>query len=153
MNNLNLENLKAGDEVTVIFVNPSHNRDGRKYSGPKKVVWDEKSQCLRTISMTGDKIPLDGKGYFFMSKRVNPDYYFSANPEHLKAAKRANSRIKAKEKKKNDLLSEKRSALSPLLSSYDGDEENYSFEYLSTDSLERLTIKQIETLKNWLAAK
>lgn len=151
MNDLNLENLKVGDEVTAIFVNPRSTRDGRKYSGPKKIIWDEKAQAFRTVSKVGELIPKDGKGYFFMSKRITPDYYFSANPKHLAAARKARDKSLAKEKKKNDLLAKKRAALSPLLEEYTDSEEGYSFEYLGAESLEKLSISQIETLKKWLA--
>lgn len=93
---LNLGNLKEGDNVAIVFVNPSHNRDNAKYCGPKKLVLDEKGN-LRTISPIGEIVPQDGKGYFFMSKRIKPDYYFSANPKHLAAAlKEKNKRIAAK---------------------------------------------------------
>jgi hypothetical protein len=149
MNDLNLENLKAGDEVAVIFVNPRGTRDGIKYSGPKKVVLDEKGQ-FRTISQIGEIVPKDGKSYFFMSKRITPDYYFSANPKHLAAARKERDKRLAREQKKNDLLAKKRAALSPLLEEYTDREEGYSFEYLSAESLEKLSISQIETLKKWL---
>ncbi len=150
MNDINLENLKAGDEVAVIFANPRATRDGVKYAGPKKVIWDEKSQSLRTISETGDKIPKDGKGYFFMSKRITPDYYFSANPEHLKAAKKATAKRTLARKKKEDEFSKKNELLSPMLDSYRDSEENHTFEFLSVESLQKLSIEQIETLKKWL---
>lgn len=149
MNNLNLDNLKAGDNVAIVFVNPSHNRDNAKYCGPKKVVSDEKGN-LRTISLTGEIVPKDGKGYFFMSKRIKPDYFFSANPVHIKAAKKQQSRISAKIQKTEKLLAEKRELFSSLLESYRDNEECFTFEYLPTESLEKLTIAQLKKLKSWL---
>ena len=148
--NLFLENLKAGDEVVVVFVNPSHTRDGLKYSGPKKLVLDEKRGVLRTGSFTGEIVPKDGKGYFFMSKRINPDYYFSANPKHLAAARKANQKRQAAQNKKDQILAEKRELINPLLETYRDREECYSFEYIPPETLERLTVKQLKTFVSWL---
>lgn len=147
--NLNLENLKAGDEVVVIFVNPSHTRDGQKYADPEKVVSDEKGN-LRTVTQTGDIIPKDGKGYFFMSKRVKPDYYFSANPVHIKAAKKQNEKAAKIRENKEKLLAEKRKLISPLLETYWDQEECFDLEYLPPETLERLTVKQLKTFVSWL---
>lgn len=152
MKNLNLENLKEGDEVVVIFVNPRRNRDGAKYHGPYKVILDMGGN-FRLDSGARERIPKDGKGYYAMHSRETPHFYYSANPKHLAAARKERNKSLAKEKKKRDLLSQKRAAFSPLLEEYTDKEECYSFEYLSTDSLERLTLKQIETLKKWLAPK
>jgi len=147
--NLNLENLKDGDEVVVIFLNPKRTRDGLKYSGPKKAVLDEKGN-LRTMTKTGDIIPKDGKGYFFMSERISPDYYFSANPAHIKAAKRQNKRAANIREKKESLLAEKRKIICNFCESYRDNEECYSFEYVPPETLERLTVEQLETLASWL---
>jgi hypothetical protein len=150
--NLNLENLKAGDNVAIVFVDPSRNRDNAKYCGPKKVVSDEKGN-LRTISLAGEIVPKDGKGYYFMSKRLKPDYFFSANPVHIRAAlKERNKRIAA-QKKKEQISAEKSAIFSPLLEIYRDNEENNEFCYLEPSLLQRLTIKQLKTLATWINGK
>ncbi len=149
MNNLNLENLKAGDEIVAIFVNPSHTREGKKYG---KVCTILGKDPIREEWLTHGlaKISLDGKGFFAMSRRIKPDFYWSANPVHIKAAKKQEEKASKIREKKEKLLAEKRELLSPLLESYRDNEECFSFEYLSTESLEKLSISQIKTLKKWL---
>lgn len=149
MKNLNLENLKVGDEVVSIFVDKSRNRDGRKYGRVAKILgWSAERNKWQASGML--YIPLDGKGYYAMHSKETPHFYFSANPVHIKAAKKEQSRLDAKIQKQEKLLRAKKELLAPILSDYQDSEESYGFDYLSEDALERLTIRQIKTLVGWL---
>jgi hypothetical protein len=89
MDNLNLDNLKVGD--LVVSIRPTR-KQGAEYGGIRVVTeWDEKWNRWRYANPTNPSknvgaFPPDGGCKDFMSKNLNPDYYFSANPEHLKAA-------------------------------------------------------------------
>jgi hypothetical protein len=106
MDNLNLDNLKIGDEVVAVFVNS--RGDIRKYGGICIVTrFEEKSQRWRYAYKSNPSkeiglIPICGGGKYFMSKSEKPDFYYSANPKHLKAAKRSSEKAfrLAEEKRK-----------------------------------------------------
>jgi hypothetical protein len=98
---LQLDNLKPGDQVVAVaFKNgqfvPSgavctllEFRSGRwYYSFPSKP-----TQVAGTF-------PPDGGCHHFMSKRATPDYYFSANPEHIAAnlVRREKARIEREQR-------------------------------------------------------
>ena len=149
--NLNLKNVKIGDEITVI----TPENSGFKYNGIQIVSeWSETHKAYRLKSSRNGKdsgiLPSDGKGYYFMSKRKNPNFYYSANPEHISAAKKAIQKEKTKREEREKLLATKNKSLSPILESYQDSEENYTFEFLSVESLQKLSLGQIETLKKWL---
>lgn len=102
MDNLNLDNLKVGDKVVSIM----HKKDGVKYGGICIVTeWDEKWNRWRyarpnNLEKNVGAFPPDGGCKYFMSKNPNPDYYYSANPLHLKAAEKQHKRAhKAAQKK------------------------------------------------------
>lgn len=149
--NLNLENLKIGDEITTV----KNNNGKLEYAGIFIIKeWSEKHKGFilkNRLQKTLGVLPSDGKGYYFMSKRIAPDYYYSANPIHIKAAKKRIEKSLKAENLKQKLLNAKKELYSSLLESYRDNEECYSFEYLSTDSLERLTIPQLKKLKGWLS--
>ncbi len=85
-----------------------------------------------------------------MRKRINPDFYWSTNPTHIKAAKKQQERAAKTEQRKQKLLAEKRKLISPLLETYRDNEECYNLEYIPPETLERLTVKQLKTFVSWL---
>lgn len=151
MNNLNLENVKTGDEITTI-----RQENGKTvYHGLWTVgEWSENHKAFRLFASRNNKItgilPPDGKGYHAMHPRKTPHFYYSANPAHIKKVKESIKKAEKTHEKKKKLLAEKRELFSPLLESYRDNEECFTFEYLSTESLERLSVSQIKTLKKWL---
>lgn len=152
---LHLSNIKQGDEI--VTITPKNGK--LKYSGILRVSeWSENHKAFRLVSeRVGSKfvgiLPPDGKGYYVMHSREIPHFYYSANPAHISAAKKIHARNKAKREKQQKLLNDKRLAFAPLLESYRDQEECYTFEYLSAESLEKLTLAQIETLKGWINGK
>jgi hypothetical protein len=120
MNDLNLENLKIGDKVVSI----KKTKTGWLY-GPIRVVtgWHEKTKMWRysrpdKLDKFAGAFPTHGGCYDFGSKNKNPDFYFSANPVHLKSAERqhkreqaAREKKRAKEKARFEEFSEKLHAL------------------------------------------
>lgn len=149
--NLNLENVKIGDEITII----TPENGGFKYNGILTVSeWSEAHKAYRLKSKTNEKysgiLPADGKGYYAMHSKKTPHFYYSANPEHIAATKKAIQKERAKREKREKLLAAKNELLSPMLESYRDSEENYTFEFLSVESLQKLSLGQIETLKKWL---
>lgn len=149
MKNLQLENLKIGDEV-VTFSAKNH-----EYGCILKIKeWSEGHNGFVLVSQLGKThgiLPKDGKGYYAMHhSREKPHFYYSANPKHLKAAKKKHERAKILREKKEAILEQKRKLISPILESYTDSEEGYRFDFLSTDDLLRLSTKQIEMLVSWL---
>jgi hypothetical protein len=144
---LNLDNLKAGDEVVVIKPNGS-------ISGSIRVLeWSESHQGFRMNGKDGKTIgilPKDGKGFYAMHSRETPHFYYSANPIHIKKAKKAIHQAAKLKETKEKLLAEKRELISPLLETYRDSEECYDLEYLPPETLERLTVKQLKTFVSWL---
>ena len=93
---LNLENLNIGDSVTTITLD---TKGKIKYGKIYNVLgWDEKHNRYRYSGyLNPDKclgcFPKDGQGRYFMSKNPNADFYYSANPIHIKKAKQRIKRI------------------------------------------------------------
>lgn len=126
MQNLNLDNLKAGDEVVAVFVNS--RGDIKKYGGVCIVIeFDEKLQrwCYAhktSPTKTIGTFPRDGGCRYFMSKNERSDFYYSANPIHIKRAGRDTERAfrlaeeKRKEAERN--LAEFKGKLESLLREY-----------------------------------
>ncbi len=81
---------------------------------------------------------------------ANPDFHWSTNPTHIKAAKKQQERVAKAEEKKQKLLAQKRKLISPLLETYRDQEECYDLEYLPPETLERLTVEQLKTFLSWL---
>lgn len=155
MNDLNLENLKVGDEV--VTIHPKDNSYGRI---SKIKEWQEGFKRFLLVSIEGKSVgamPKDGAGYYFMSKREKPDFYYSANPEHIKKAKaihkKANAEYERRKKREKKLFDQKKKLLDPILESYHDNEECYSFEFLSMDDLQKLSPQQIKTLVTWIKGK
>lgn len=124
MKNLHLENLKVGDEVVSI----RYNGKKCKY-GPIFIVkeFDERFNRWRYSSRKDpDKyiatFPPHGGCKDFMSKNPNPDYYFSANPKHIKAAEKQHMKARIEREKRNEKeiikLEEFRIKLEKLLLQY-----------------------------------
>lgn len=155
---LNLENLKIGDEITTI----TPYRNGFKYGWVYNITeWSNAHKRWRFRYADNKKdagwFPLTGHGYYFMSNRNTPDYYYSANPEHIKKAK-----AKAKKAKiDNDkAAAEKKRRMELALpigdylkTEYYDSEECYHLDTTSdiAESLvSKLSDDQIITLKGWL---
>ena len=99
-------------------------------------------------------------GFYFMSKRVTPDWYYSANPLHVAEAERKTWEARTERERVEREASARRAAvadLGALLGDGERYTETYGEPYLDTpvaDVLaERLTVEQIETLKSWLGVK
>jgi hypothetical protein len=149
--NLNLENLKKGDEVTTLRV-----ENGKTEFRGILIVgeWSEQHGRFLLMSPRTGKVactlPVDGVGYDFMSRRENPDFFYSANPAHIRKAKTKIARAQKIREKKENLLAAKRKIICNFCESYRDNEECYSFEYVPPETLERLTVEQLETLASWL---
>ena len=145
--NLNLENLKSGDEVVVI-------KPDETISGSIRVLeWSEHHKAFRMNGKDGKTIgilPKDGKGFYAMHPRETPRFYYSANAVHIEKAKKIIQKAAKEKAIKEKLLAEKRELFSSLLESYRDNEECFTFEYFPTESLEKLTIAQLKKLKSWL---
>lgn len=122
MENLNLENVKPGDEIAIL--NPKGK--GFLYALAKVGEYSEPHKAFRLCSFNGkprEILPNDGKGYYAMHPKTVPHYYYSANPLHIKNAKIQieNARIKREqiEKENKEKLEEFRGKLETLLKEYD----------------------------------
>lgn len=150
MNNLNLENIKIGDEITTI-----RNENGKTlYQGLWIVSeWSEKHGGFRLIAKRNDKLvgilPKDGKGYYAMHSREKPHFYYSANPAHIKKAKESIKRAEKAREKKEKLRADKLAIIHCFSEEYH-DKEEGSFPMVSIDTLERLSFAQLKKLKSWL---
>ena len=84
--NLNLENIKVGDKLTIIKVTPN----GLSYKGVYVVSSyseNHKGWRYRRIGSNVDAgiFGEDGVGYYAMKERNgDPDFYYSFNPIHIK---------------------------------------------------------------------
>lgn len=95
-----LETVKVGSEVVV--VRPT--KDGGEPTTFSTVYivteWDERFKRWRYRKIGSDRshgaFPVDGGCRDFMSKSEVPDYYMSANPAHIKAAKASARKISAR---------------------------------------------------------
>lgn len=101
--------------------------------------------------------PITGNGYDFMSKRNQPDFFYSANPKHIKEAKKQHKDVKLEREKKEREIKRRMKLALPigklLKTEYYDNEENYHLD--TTDDIAEILIKnlsdeQIITLKGWL---
>ncbi len=99
-------------------------------------------------------------GYYFLSRRVRPDFYYSANPLHIEEGER--KALEARNERERVALeaAAKHAALGglgELLGDGERYTETYGEPYGCTDAADvlvaRLTVEQIETLKSWLGVK
>ena len=151
MKDLILENIKTGDRVVAVSNTPL----GIKYNKPVYIMdFYEKSKRWTYTRDNGSSrvsgaFPLDGGCKFFMSKSKTPDYWFSANPFHLKEAdKQAKGRAIARdeENKRNKLaLVEFNKEFEDLLNKHgveisaeqiSGDDQGVEFEILITKGMQ-----------------
>lgn len=95
---LDLENLKIGDEV----VSVRQRRDGKLEYGGVRIVTarDERVRIWRYANPAKPEknigaFPYDGGCRDFMSKSTAPDFHFSANSVHIRAARKAAARAAA----------------------------------------------------------
>lgn len=156
----NLTNLKIGDEITTITT----TKKGLKYGIVYTITeWDEKYKCWIFKTLNGNfihRLNKEGHGYYFMSKNQTPDFYYTANPLHIKKAKVANKRAVAKN---NKILLEKTRRMllvhpvgGLLKTEYYDREENYRLDTTNDINemlINYLTDEQIITLKGWLKIK
>lgn len=154
---LNLENLKIGDKITTV------SPDGKVYASVGVITkWDDRIKRWRyarpnNLKKTVGTLPPLGHGMYFMSKSKTPDFYYSANPEHVKKAER-NIKTRRKRQEQKQAEQDRRMALARPIgdlfkTEYYDSEECYHLD--STDEvtetlIKRLTDEQIETLKGWL---
>jgi len=159
--NLNLQNIKPGDEIVTIRLKD----DVLTYSAIYVVTeWDERFKRWRynhsnPSSKYHGAFPPTGEGYDFMSKRKTPDFYYSANPKHIKAAKKSHEKAR-KERIKAEKEKDRRMKLAMPIGEllevdYYDSEECYntgpnSIIEISETLISRLTDEQIITLKGWL---
>lgn len=139
MQDLQLDNIKQGDKVCVIRADGSY---GYVYTIGE---YSDAHGKYRIISPTSGKhcglLPTDGIGYMFMSARKSPDFYYSANPEHIKQAEKAIYKAQQKQLRKEQLtqakLIELKDKINALLSEYNatldatqtaGDDQGVEFE-------------------------
>jgi hypothetical protein len=122
---LHLDNIQTGMEITTITL-----RHGKIEYGAIKVVGDYSEQHKKwrlrfpNESRGVGLLPNDGAGYMFMQKRdTPPSFYYSANLKHIKAAKKAQERIRKRvekeERETKGRLAEFKQKLDNLLNEYD----------------------------------
>lgn len=124
MNNLMLETVKTGIEVTTLF--PDEN--GVTYYGPVNQIgeFSKNHWKWRIVKPETGKdiglLPTDGKGYHTMHSKDNPHFYYSANPEHIQAAKKfaERKRLQAEVDKREEMdrLKECHSKINDVLREY-----------------------------------
>lgn len=101
-------------------------------------------------------MPADGKGYFFMSKKINPDFYYSANPEHLRKAKAAHKKAKQKREKlkiERDAVLALAAPITHAIYGDKNDSEDYAPDVFTEGLAYKLTTEQLKTLRGWLNIK
>lgn len=155
---LNLDNLKVGDEVTTL----GFKGEPKKYGSIRIVTgWDEKVKRWKLAKPENpeknvDSFPVDGKGYFFMQKRdTEPGFYYSANPEHIKAAKAYHERKKIEREKREQEQKRRMNLALPIGDLLKGEWEDHNGYWDNSNEIaetltNRLTDEQIITLKGWL---
>ena len=160
MENLNLSDLKVGDEITTI-----HVKGGRIEYGPIRTIkaWDERFKRWRLTAVDPAKIgtflPPDGCGFYFMQKKETPPgFYYSANPEHLKKAK-ASAR-KAELKRRRDAEEKMRrinlaAPIGEILKTTYSDDGLWqdTSDYVTETLIGYLTDEQILTLRSWMGIR
>ena len=156
---LNLTDLKVGDEI--VTIRPKGKRF--TYGGVRILTeFDERLKRWRYAVPTKMEknvgaIPPNGFGKNFMSKNPNPDFFYSANPIHIKAAKRQAERIRI-QREKDEAEQARRMALALpigdlLKTEYYDSEECYRLDTttdIAEELVKRLTDEQIMTLRGWL---
>lgn len=120
---LHLDNIQTGTEIVTI-----KPKNGEIQWGAIKVVGDyselHKKWRLRFPGENKDSglLPNDGKGYYAMHSRDVPHFYYSANPEHIRAAKESHEKARIKrereEQKTKEKLGEFEQKLADLLKEY-----------------------------------
>ena len=159
---LNLDNIKIGDEIVTIIP-----KNGKLEYGSVRIVteWDDRFKRWRlamphNLQKNCDAFPANGHGKYFMSKNPDADFYYSANPMHIKAARAAHKKAKVKAEKEAAEQARRFALTLPigelLGSEYYDSEECYTFDTTNeiTEMLMvRLTDDQITTLKGWLGVK
>lgn len=133
---LHLDNIQSGMEIVTII--PQSN--GFKY-GTIKVVGDysdnHEKWGVRFPNETRDSglLPNDGEGYYAMHSREVPHFFYSANPKHIKAAKKAHEQarkeVEREEHKTKEKLAKFKQKLYDLLGEYGA---NIYAEQLSGDN-------------------
>jgi hypothetical protein len=144
--NLHLENIKPGDTVTTV----------RKEGGRLKIqgLWtvgerSDKHNGFRLNSERGSLVgvlPADGGGYYAMHSRKNgPHFWYSANPEHIRAARKQRKASEARAAKIATEREEKRAVLAPLIDSVMLDSGDRT-EYIDPEDLLRLPLSLLRSL-------
>lgn len=84
-----LENLKVNDEVVVIRKTKNKLSYGIIYviSGWNNELERWNFHHPNFPEKISGRFPLNGYGYDFMSKRIHPNFYYSANQKHVKMLK------------------------------------------------------------------
>jgi hypothetical protein len=157
---LNLDNLKVGTEIVTIRVT-----SGKRVYGGVRIITGlcERNQIWRYAKEDNLKknigvLPSNGLGWDFMSKRKEPDFYYSANPRHIEEAKKQHEEAKIKREEVETEKARRMALAFPignlLKTEYYDSEENYHLD--STNDIAeilvaRLTDEQILTLKDWLS--
>ena len=119
MNDLQLENIKTGDEICTIM---KDGKSGSIYTVGEFSDLHKKYRLMRGSKSVG-LLPPDGLGYFAMHKReAVPHFYYSKNPAHIAQVKQdianAEKLKKTKEDQNRKLLKELSSEIDALLSKY-----------------------------------
>lgn len=144
------DKFAIGVELTVIHVNDRKNPQGLYTI----IDYDHKHDMWKIRSkINQDNVCLirkDGAGYYAMHSRESPHYYYSANPIHIKRVKASIKRISNKQHKKEKEKEKKINLVMPFTESYRDSEENYTFDFIPLDILDRLNIEQIKTFCSWL---
>lgn len=151
---LNLENLKIGDEIVIIT--PKGNKLEYGWIHTVRGV-DPVSKRWRFGVGSAGTIPPDGKGYNAMHSREIPHFYYSANPIHIQKAKEFHEKARIKREKEETEKARRMSLALPigdlLKTEYYDSEECYQLDStvdIAEILVSKLTDEQIMTLKGWL---
>lgn len=120
MQDLQLDSINQGAKVCII------RKDGSFGSIYIIGEYSDTHGKYRLIRPTSGKhcglLPTDGVGYAFMSASKSPDFYYSANPEHIKQAEEAIYKARQQELYKQQQtqakLQELKGKINALLSEY-----------------------------------
>ncbi len=123
---LHLDTLKVGSEVTIVRPAKDGGEPSICYVVYVVTEWDERLQQWHYKQKNNNRahgaFPADGGCRDFMSKNKEPDFYMSANPEHIKAARDRAKRVAeaAARKKAEDMakFNEFKQKLDSLLEEY-----------------------------------
>jgi len=160
---LHLSNLKPGDEITTITLKGKRKVYGQirvitEYSEPHKAWRYGKPATPATPGKCLGIVPADGRGFHFMQKRdTPPGFWYSANPEHIKAARAQYEKELAALAKKAAEKARRMALALPigdlLKTEYYDREEHYrldSTQDIAEELVKRLTDEQIKILRTWL---